>query len=182
MNFECCICMTNEVKLLSQLNSNNLFYSDCIDEWLKQMDSCPMCREEHSDFNNIEQIRSENEILKSKCKELREEQSIIKKMAKEKESLIEEKNMLKNKMKAFKSEIEELEFKEKLIQHEKVREAEKYINFIKSLEKNPENIKYVKPKNQTVYMIETALIRELIMESEIIDIVILVYWITVIIK
>ena len=48
------------------------------------MDSCPLCREEYSNFNNIEQIKSEYEILESKCKKLREDnQSIIKKMTKE---------------------------------------------------------------------------------------------------
>ena len=35
MNFECDICLTNEVKSLSQLNCNHLFHSDCIDKWLK---------------------------------------------------------------------------------------------------------------------------------------------------
>ena len=49
----------NEVRSLSQLNCNNLFHSDCIDRWLKQ-DSCPLCREEYSTFNNIEKHKSKN--------------------------------------------------------------------------------------------------------------------------
>ena len=77
MNFECDICLTNEVKSLSQLNCNHLFHSDCIDKWLKQKDTCPLRREEYSEFNNIEKIKSEYEILESKCKKLREEEHLI---------------------------------------------------------------------------------------------------------
>ena len=57
----------------------------------------------------------------------------------------------------MKFKIEELEIKEQLIQHEKVEDADKYIKFIKSLRDKPEYIKFVKPQDQTVYMIETAL-------------------------
>ena len=60
-------------------------------------------------------------------------------------------------MKDLKHKIEEFQFKEQLIQHEKVEKADEYVNFIKSLSDHPKNIKYVKPKDQTVFMIETAL-------------------------
>ena len=107
MNFECNICMTNEVKPLSQLKCNHLFHSDCIDKWLKQSETCPYCREEFNDFNDIEKIKSEykslesdlklkNELLKSKNRELRSEC----------EEKTEEKELSTNTMKYLKREIE----------------------------------------------------------------------------
>ena len=57
MNFECYICLTNEAKSLSQLNYNNLFHCDWIDKWLQQKDTCPLCRAEFNDFNEIEKTK-----------------------------------------------------------------------------------------------------------------------------
>ena len=62
MKYECDICLTNEVKSLSQLNCNHLFHSDCINKWLQQKDTCPLCRAEFNDFNEIEKIKFKFEI------------------------------------------------------------------------------------------------------------------------
>ena len=89
MNFECNICMTNEVKRLLLLNCNHLFHSDCIDKWLKQSNTCPYCKVEFSDFNNIEKFKSECEKLESECMSKRKERRSL---IEERRSLIEEKN------------------------------------------------------------------------------------------
>ena len=70
-------------------------------------------------------LKLENESLESKNRKLRSEC----------EEKIEEKNTLTNIMKDLKHKIEEFQFKEQLIQHEKVQDADNYINFINSLKK-----------------------------------------------
>ena len=102
MYLECDICLTNEVKSLSQLNSNHLFHSDCIDKWLKQNDTCPLCRAKFNDFNEIEKIKSKFEIEIGKI----EQEWIIKR---------EEKNRINNEIKKFKIKVDDLQSKEKPI-------------------------------------------------------------------
>ena len=57
----------------------------------------------------------------------------------------------------MKNEIEFLKFKKQSIENEKVKDEDNHINLINSLRKNPDYIRYVKPKDQTVHMTETIL-------------------------
>ena len=70
MNFECSICLSNEVKPQSIINCNHLFCTKCIKRCLDRVEECPMCRTKYSKTKNIEKIKSEYEILNSKCKKL----------------------------------------------------------------------------------------------------------------
>ena len=77
MNFERNICMTNEVKPISQLNCNHLFHSDSIDKWLKQSETCPYCREEFDDFNDIEKLKSDCKKIRIRMHEQKKRKTII---------------------------------------------------------------------------------------------------------
>ena len=77
MNFECNICLSNEVKPLSIINCNHLFYTECIERWLYRVEHCPICRTNYYQSINIEKIKSEYELLKSKCNKLKEEEQTI---------------------------------------------------------------------------------------------------------
>lgn len=48
---DCAICMENFVegdgKMIAELNCNNkhIFHLECLSEWVKKNDTCPLCRE-----------------------------------------------------------------------------------------------------------------------------------------
>ena len=128
MNFECNICSSNEPKSLTIINCNHLFHTECIKRWLDRIEQYPICRTKYSQKSNIK-IKTEYELLESKCKKLKEEQSIIEKMSNE--------ELLKQKAK------------------EKV--ANNHIKYIDSFKQDPDNIKYVRFKDQTVLMVRKVL-------------------------